>query len=82
MLKNLFVKRTLFFRYKWIYTNSLRQYFDKLPLNADSYQTAYSTIFVRTSIEPELKDLKTTSLSTKNPNFFIINTSKCPRQQK
>ena len=35
--------------------------FDKLSLNAASCQTAVSTIFVHTSIEPELKDLKTTS---------------------
>ena len=45
---------------KHIYTNSLGKYFDKLSLNAASCQTADSTDSLRISIEPELKDLKTT----------------------
>ena len=53
-------QRALFFKYKSIYTKSLRQYFDKLSLNAASCQNADTTIFVRTSIELELKDLKAT----------------------
>ena len=37
------------------------KYFNKLSLIAASCQTTDSTIFVCTSIEPELKDLKTSS---------------------
>ncbi len=33
--------------------------FDKVSLNADSFQTAESTVSVYTSKEPELKGLKT-----------------------
>ena len=43
------------------YANSLGQYFNKLSLNADCCQTADSTDSVCISIEPGLKDLKTTS---------------------
>ncbi len=42
-------------------TNSLLQYFDKLYLKAARSQNTDSIIFVRIVIEPELKDLKTTS---------------------
>ena len=44
---------------KHIYTNSQGKYFNKLSLNAASYQTADSTDSVRIPIEPKLKDLKT-----------------------
>ncbi len=62
MPKKFDFQRALFFEiYKWMYTNSLGQYFDKLSLNAVSYQTADITIFVCISIEPGLKYLKITS---------------------
>ncbi len=59
--KNLIFKELYFLQYKWIYTNSLGQYFDNLSLNAASCQTADSTDSVYISIESELKDIKTTS---------------------
>ncbi len=58
------------------YTNSLRKSFDKLSLNAASCLTADSTIFVCTSLEPELKDLIFLLSSTKNA-LNLRNIRKC-----
>ena len=60
-LKNLIFKELYFLKNKWMYTNSLGQYFDKVSLNAASCQTADSTDSVLIPVEPELKYLKTTS---------------------
>ncbi len=49
--------------------NILQRYcYDKVSLNAARCQTAYSTLYIRISKEPELKGLKITSIypSTKN----------------
>ena len=47
-------------KYQWIWNNLQGFRFDKVSLNADSCQTAASTVSVCTSKEPELKDLKLT----------------------
>ena len=56
-------------KYWWIFVNSQGQCSDQLYFNAASCQTADSTEPVRTSIEPELKNLK-----TKKFKGFLKNT--------
>ena len=56
-LKFIFPNFIIFEILMYLHTNSLGQYFDKLSLNGDSCQTADSTIFVRTSIEPKFKKI-------------------------
>ncbi len=79
-LKTCFITLMILMRY---YTNSLEKYFDKLSLNTASCQTADSTDSVRISKGTELKDLKTTWLSSSTKNVLVLhNIRKCAKNIK